>query len=81
MEIIFSIHAINTAFIQRVTESTAVVCIVVQKGSDVNKVHCLLFCIPKTEKTKTIIMVTASYIYKMLSLLKSILKYFLLSIF
>lgn len=76
MEIIVSIHAINTALIQRVTDSTAVVCIVVQKSSDVIKVHCILVCILKMKKKKPniIIMVAASYIYMMLSLLKSILK-------
>lgn len=50
MEIIVSIHAINTALIQRVTDSTAVVCIVVQKSSDVIKVHCILVCILKMKK-------------------------------
>lgn len=72
MEIIVSTHAINTALIQRVTESKAVVL----KSSDVIKVHCILFCIPKMKKKKPnpIIMIAASYIYRMLSLLKSILK-------
>lgn len=46
MEIIVSTHAINTALIQRVTESKAVVL----KSSDVIKVHCILFCIPKMKK-------------------------------
>lgn len=71
MEIIVSTHAINTALIQRVTESKAVVL----KSNDVIKVHCILFCIPKMKKKPNpIIMVAASYIYMMLSLLKSILK-------
>lgn len=48
MEIIVSTHAINIALIQRVTESKAVVL----KSSDVIKVHCILFCIPKIKKTE-----------------------------
>lgn len=72
MGILVSIPAIYTVLIKRVTESTTVVYMDVQKESDVTKVYSSVF----QKGTNTLIMVDAYYIYMMLSLLKTILKYF-----
>lgn len=72
---IAGIHAVYTVSTTRVTDSTEVVCMAVQKGRDVTEVYA--FHMP----TNTLIIVAARYIFMTLSLIKQIMKYSLQSFF
>lgn len=75
MERIAGIHAVVTVSTRRVTDSTEVVCMAVQKGRDVTEVYA------SHMPTNTLIIVAARYIFMTLSLIKKIMKYFLQSFF
>lgn len=75
MERIAGIHAVYTVSTRRVTDSTEVVCLAVQKGRDVTEIYA------SHMPTNTLIIVAAIYILMTLSLIKKILKYSLQSFF
>lgn len=75
MERIAGIHAVVTVSTRRVTDSTEVVCLAVQKGRDVTEVYA------SHMPTNTLIIVAARYIFMTLSLIKKIMKYCLQSFF
>lgn len=66
MERIAGIHAVYTVSTRRVTDSTEVVCLTVQKGRDVTGVSA------SHMPTNTLIIVAARYIFMTLSLIKNI---------
>lgn len=60
MERTVSIHAMNSVLTRRVTDSTGVVCIVVEK-INVIQVHTLIQCYVSWQHTKILIMIAAFY--------------------
>lgn len=64
MESIAGVHAVYIVSTRRVTYSTEVVCLAVQKGRDVTEVSA------SHMRTNTLIIVAALYILKTLSLIK-----------
>lgn len=64
MERIAGIHAVYTVSTRRVTDSTEVVCLAVQKGRDVTEVSA------SHMPTNTLIIVASRYIFMTISLIK-----------